>query len=246
MDGNIVADVPARVIGKRKLPLKGLASWEQIFFVFYIYRFGVIRMFKFSNVHDVSILGINYSAFRKKLVKKVSNFLTPSSHNPQKWEQKNRWLRRAGVKIGKDVAIDQDFFCLTGMEENITIDDHTVIGIGLRVWNFNHIRIKKFCMFAADIALVNGGHDRDTLEPFSGPLIIGNGCWIGHGAKILGPLTIGDNVIVGAGAIVTKDVMDGDIVAGVPARVIGKRNLPSKVWHLGNTYFSPYTFTIVE
>ncbi len=102
-----------------------------------------------------------------------------------------------------------------------------------------------FSMFAADVTLVNGGHHTQTFEPFSGPLKIGKGCWIGNGTRIIGPLTIGDNVIVGAGSVVTGDLSECAIAAGVPAKVIGMRQLPEKVWHLGGTYFDPRKFVLV-
>ena len=35
---------------------------------------------------------------------------------------------------------------------------------------------------------------------------------------------IGDNAVVAAGSVVTKDVASGDVVAGVPARVIKTRS----------------------
>ena len=47
---------------------------------------------------------------------------------------------------------------------------------------------------------------------------------IGTGAIIMAGVTIGENTIVGAGAIVTKDVPENEIVAGVPARTIRKRD----------------------
>ena len=49
------------------------------------------------------------------------------------------------------------------------------------------------------------------------------GASIGSGAVILCGITIGKNAMVGAGAVVTKDVADGAVVAGVPARMM--RNL---------------------
>lgn len=53
---------------------------------------------------------------------------------------------------------------------------------------------------------------------------IGNNVWIAAGAKVLGPITIGDDVIIGANAVVVKDVPSHSIVAGVPAKIIKRRN----------------------
>lgn len=51
--------------------------------------------------------------------------------------------------------------------------------------------------------------------------IIGNGVFIGAGAKIVGPVTIGDNARVGANAVVTRDVPPETTVVGVPAKPVG-------------------------
>ena len=50
--------------------------------------------------------------------------------------------------------------------------------------------------------------------------IIGDGCTIYAGAKVLGGITLGKNVIVGANAVVLNDCPDNAIVAGVPAKII--------------------------
>ena len=54
--------------------------------------------------------------------------------------------------------------------------------------------------------------------------VIGNGVFIGAGAKIVGPVTIGDNARVGANAVVTKDVAADTTVVGIPARPVSKQN----------------------
>ena len=59
---------------------------------------------------------------------------------------------------------------------------------------------------------------------------IGNNVWIAAGAKVLGPITIGDDVIIGANAVVVKDVPSHSIVAGVPAKIIKRRNHTDEPW----------------
>jgi len=53
-----------------------------------------------------------------------------------------------------------------------------------------------------------------------GRVTIGNKVFIGAESVVLPGVTIGNNVIVGANSTVTKDVPDGVVVAGTPAKVI--------------------------
>jgi UDP-2-acetamido-3-amino-2,3-dideoxy-glucuronate N-acetyltransferase len=45
---------------------------------------------------------------------------------------------------------------------------------------------------------------------------------VGGGSVLLPGVTIGENALVGAGSVVTRDVPDGAIVVGNPARVVGQ------------------------
>ncbi|MDB5957147.1 acyltransferase [Ramlibacter sp.] len=176
------------------------------------------------------------------LYRYLADRLTPRAHVPHRWELKNRFLRKLGATVGRGVAVDEGFEWLLAAGR-LVLEDYAVIGKNVHVYNFSDVTIGRFAMFAADIVISNGGHDKDSFVPFSGPLTIGRGVWIGVGATISGAnLVVGDNAIVGAGALVIDDVPPGAIVAGVPAKVIGYRNLPDKVWHLGNTWFCPHTF----
>jgi sugar O-acyltransferase (sialic acid O-acetyltransferase NeuD family) len=54
----------------------------------------------------------------------------------------------------------------------------------------------------------------------AGGVRVGERSWIGIGASIRQLIRIGSDVIVGAGASVVGDVPDGQVVVGVPAKVI--------------------------
>jgi len=48
--------------------------------------------------------------------------------------------------------------------------------------------------------------------------VLGDDLFIGAGAKIVGGLRVGNGTKIGANAVVVKDVADGDVVGGIPAR----------------------------
>lgn len=83
-----------------------------------------------------------------------------------------------------------------------------------------HIRgaLAPTCSWEEEYAFLDDDHRR-VIE-------VGADCWIGTNAVLVAssrPLRIGVGAIVAAGAVVTKDVEAYSIVAGVPAREIGKR-----------------------
>ena len=74
-----------------------------------------------------------------------------------------------------------------------------------------------------------------------GKVVIGDWVYIGTGSQILPGVTIEDHVLVAAGSIVTKSIPAGSIVAGNPAKIIGRlddyiqRNLK---WNVGTNNLS--------
>lgn len=62
----------------------------------------------------------------------------------------------------------------------------------------------------------------EGYQVYYGTIEIFDNVFIGAKSIILPNIKIGSDVIIAAGSIVTKDVLAGSIVAGVPARIIGK------------------------
>lgn len=146
------------------------------------------------------------------------------------------------VKLGRDVKIF-DFVNLYGC----SIGDNTKIGtfveiqknstIGKNCKISSHtficegVHIEDDVFIGHNVTFINDKYPRATSE--SGGLqtesdwkvvetFIKKGASVGSSATILCGVTVGEKAIVGAGSVVTKDVPDGAIVAGIPAKVIKK------------------------
>ena len=101
------------------------------------------------------------------------------------------------VKIGNNVRIHTQAF----IPEFTLLEDEVWIGPNVVITN-------------AKYPLSPGV--KETLE---GPTIM-KGAKIGANATILPGITIGKCALVGAGSVVTKDVPDGAVVVGNPAKII--------------------------
>ncbi len=55
------------------------------------------------------------------------------------------------------------------------------------------------------------------------PTTIGRRVSIGSNTSLVAPVTVGDDALTGAGSVVTKDVPEGERVAGNPARPLPKK-----------------------
>lgn len=93
----------------------------------------------------------------------------------------------------------------------IEIGRQVAIGPGAVIRAANH-------RFARpDLPIISQGH-------VAGSVIIEEDVWIGANCVITPDVRIGRGAIVGAGAVVTRNVAPFSIVAGVPAREIGRRD----------------------
>lgn len=61
---------------------------------------------------------------------------------------------------------------------------------------------------------------RDQYLSSKGPVLIGDGTWIGIGVSIMANVKIGRNCVIGAGSVVTNDIPDFCVAVGVPAKIV--------------------------
>lgn len=112
--------------------------------------------------------------------------------------------------------------------KNVTIGRHCGINRGVFILGHHSIRIGDHVIVSARAMLIDSGLSTtnygatDYPAHTSAGIVIEDNVWIGAGAIVLAGVSIGKGSVVGAGAVVTRDVPAGTIVAGVPARAIGR------------------------
>lgn len=78
-----------------------------------------------------------------------------------------------------------------------------------------------FCTHDLIYKMLNKAEDKKKYQIYLGTIEIFDNVFIGANSTIMYNVKIGPNAIVAAGSVVTKDVPEGKIVAGNPAKVIG-------------------------
>lgn len=117
-------------------------------------------------------------------------------------------FRASGVRIGAGSTLNMDTLFLDDFEPGL-------------------VRIRERVSVAPRVSFVASSHpNNSTLGAYGlarkAPIVVEDDAWIGVGAVLLPGVTVGRESVVGAGAVVTRDVPERGIVAGVPARLIGR------------------------
>lgn len=122
-----------------------------------------------------------------------------------------------------------------GSSYKIALRDGLKVGEGVSILsgvNFGSepylISIGAFSRISVDVIFVT--HDGGTwafrdLPKYEkvikyGKICIGSHTFVGARSIIMPGVTIGDRCVIGAGSIVTKDIPDGSVAVGSPARII--------------------------
>lgn len=135
------------------------------------------------------------------------------------------------VAVGARCVIDRRM--TVECSGRLVIGDDVIVGHDTTIGIEEAVSIGHDCLIAEFVSIRD--HDHEFGRPDipvreqgarSAPVAIGRDVWIGSKATITAGVRIGDHAIVAAGAVVTRDVEPWTIVAGVPARMIGRRGKP--------------------
>ena len=112
-----------------------------------------------------------------------------------------------GARIGHRCKISSHTFICEG----VTLEDEVFVGHGVTFINDRYPR-----------ATNTDGSLQTETDWKCVPTLVKRGAAIGSGSTLLCGITIGERAMVGAGSVVTRDVPAGAIVAGNPAKVLGR------------------------
>jgi acetyltransferase-like isoleucine patch superfamily enzyme len=115
--------------------------------------------------------------------------------------------------------------------DNVSIGSHAIVEhhvtIGSNVRLHSNVFVPEYsileddCWLGPNVVLTNARYPRSkNVKTRLEGVTIKRGAKIGANATLLPGIVVGKDALVGAGAVVTRDVPDGAVVVGNPARVI--------------------------
>ncbi len=102
------------------------------------------------------------------------------------------------------------------------IDPHALIVDRAYIRFGSNVRLATCAIFGHDGAMNMINRAYGLRLDSVGKVDIRDNVYIAYGAIVLPGVTIGPNAIVSAGSVVRSDVAEGDVVAGVPAKRMGR------------------------
>ena len=111
------------------------------------------------------------------------------------------------VRLGFNICLNHN--CTIFDTCIVSIESRTLVGPNVFIHSATH---------PLDPQLRDGNRGSETGKEIHG----GDDCWIGGGSIVLPGVTNRRGSTVGAGRVVTKDVSASHVVAGNPARILGK------------------------
>ena len=175
--------------------------------------------------YDKELINDRYKA--KDICYKYNNL------KPSDIEGKDRIIKSLFAKIGKQIIVEQNFWCDYGY--NISVGENFYMNHNCIILDCAKVEFGDNVFIAPNCSFYTAGHPLDYetrnkgLE-YAKPIKVGNNVWIGGNVVVLPGVTIGDNVVIGAGSIVTKDIPSNVVAVGNPCRVIKKLYRRIVIW----------------
>ena len=135
-------------------------------------------------------------------------------------------LRLLGASVGKNARIYAPLVLHNSKFSNLVIGDNCHIGRDVFLDLTDRIEIGDNVTVSMRATLITHFDPGDSAMGAAGypvahgPIIIGEGGYIGAGATVLDGVKIGAGSIVAAGALIRRDVPQHSLVAGVPGRLV--------------------------
>jgi len=145
-----------------------------------------------------------------------------------------RFGRPGGEEWAEMLRERGDFYSMGDhcyIEPYAEIYGHAYIRLG------NNVRITPCTLLCHDGSEKMINRARGLRLDSTGKIDIRDNVYIGYHSIILPGVTIGPNAIVSAGSVVRSDVAEGDVVAGVPARRMGRFDLSVELLKARNSAY---------
>lgn len=142
----------------------------------------------------------------------------------------NRSQRPCALSVGRSSGIYQGSFFELGPQGEVRIGDYCTL-VGVIIASNGRVLIGSYAFLAHEVVIADHfaavpwrpGADSIAPAPQTGPsVVLGDDVWIGARATLLKGARIGSGAVVGAGTVVDFEVPAGAVVAGSPARIVGR------------------------
>lgn len=120
----------------------------------------------------------------------------------------------SGAVIGENCNICDHVF----IENDVMIGDRVTIKCGVQIWD--GLRLEDDVFIGPNATFTNDLFPRSKKSFELTRTIVKSGATVGANATILAGVTIGENSMIGAGSVVTRNVPDGSLYVGNPARFV--------------------------
>lgn len=144
------------------------------------------------------------------------------------WGLRRCILRLFGARVGREVRVHRTVWI--AMPWNLSVGDEAAIGDCVKIYNLGQVSIGAQATISQGAYLCAGTHDhrRPDLPLVKCTIEIGRGAWVCADAFVGPNVNVGNFAILGARAVVVRDVAPSAVVAGNPARIVGRREFCEK------------------